>query len=86
MEDLYFLVVVRPAIAGEIEKRYFALNANKNKKRGSGMLKEFREFAMRGNVVDMAVGIIIGAAFGTIVRSLVSDILMPPYRPSGGKC
>ena len=42
------------------------------------MLKEFKEFAMRGNVVDMAVGIIIGAAFGTIVNSLVSDIMMPP--------
>ncbi len=43
-----------------------------------GMIKEFRDFAMRGNVVDMAVGIIIGAAFGTIVTSLVSDIIMPP--------
>jgi large conductance mechanosensitive channel len=42
------------------------------------MLKEFKEFAMRGNVVDMAVGIIIGAAFGTIIKSLVADILMPP--------
>jgi len=42
------------------------------------MLKEFKEFAVRGNVVDMAVGIIIGAAFGTIVNSLVADILMPP--------
>ncbi len=42
------------------------------------MLKEFKEFAMRGNVVDMAVGIIIGAAFGTIVNSLVADVLMPP--------
>jgi large conductance mechanosensitive channel len=42
------------------------------------MIKEFKEFAMRGNVVDMAVGIIIGAAFGTIVTSLVADILMPP--------
>ncbi len=42
------------------------------------MLKEFREFAMRGNVVDMAVGIIIGAAFGSIVSSLVADIIMPP--------
>lgn len=42
------------------------------------MLKDFREFAMRGNVVDVAVGIIIGAAFGTIVRSLVDDVLMPP--------
>ena len=43
-----------------------------------GMLKEFREFAMRGNVVDMAVGIIIGAAFGSIVTSLVNDVVMPP--------
>lgn len=42
------------------------------------MFKEFKEFAMRGNVVDMAVGIIIGAAFGTIVSSLVSDVIMPP--------
>lgn len=42
------------------------------------MLKEFKEFAMRGSVVDMAVGIIIGAAFGTIVKSLVSDVIMPP--------
>ena len=42
------------------------------------MLKEFREFAMRGNVVDMAVGIIIGAAFGAIVKSVVDDVIMPP--------
>lgn len=42
------------------------------------MLKEFKDFALRGNVIDMAVGIIIGAAFGTIVRSLVDDIIMPP--------
>jgi len=42
------------------------------------MLKEFKEFAMRGNVVDMAVGIIIGAAFGKIVNSLVQDVIMPP--------
>ncbi len=42
------------------------------------MLKEFREFAMKGNVLDMAVGIIIGTAFGKIVSSLVSDIIMPP--------
>jgi len=41
-------------------------------------VKEFRDFAMRGNVVDMAVGIIIGAAFGTIVKSLVDDVIMPP--------
>jgi large conductance mechanosensitive channel len=43
-----------------------------------GFLKEFREFALRGNVVDMAVGIIIGAAFGKIVSSLVADVIMPP--------
>ena len=42
------------------------------------MLNEFKKFAMRGNVVDMAVGIIIGAAFGKIVTSLVNDVIMPP--------
>ena len=42
------------------------------------MLKEFKEFAMRGNVMDMAVGIIIGASFGKIVTSLVNDVVMPP--------
>jgi large conductance mechanosensitive channel len=45
--------------------------------RGERVFKEFREFAMRGNVVDLAVGVIIGAAFGTIVTSLVTDIIMP---------
>ncbi len=43
-----------------------------------GMIKEFKEFAMRGNVVDMAVGIVIGAAFGKIVSSFVADVIMPP--------
>jgi large conductance mechanosensitive channel len=43
-----------------------------------GMLKEFREFAVKGNAVDMAVGIVIGAAFGKIVTSLVNDVIMPP--------
>jgi large conductance mechanosensitive channel len=42
------------------------------------MFKDFKEFAMRGNVVDMAIGIVIGAAFGTIVKSFVDDVLMPP--------
>ncbi len=42
------------------------------------MFKDFKEFALRGNVLDMAVGIIIGAAFGAIVQSLVVDIIMPP--------
>ncbi len=45
--------------------------------RGARMLKEFREFAMKGNVVDLAVGVIIGAAFGAIVASLVGDVIMP---------
>jgi large conductance mechanosensitive channel len=43
------------------------------------MFKEFKEFAMKGNVMDMAVGIIIGAAFGKIISSLVTDVLMPPF-------
>ena len=43
-----------------------------------GLIKEFKEFAMRGNVVDLAVGVIIGAAFGKIVTSLVNDVVMPP--------
>ena len=43
-----------------------------------GMLKEFKDFAMRGNVIDMAIGIVIGAAFGKIVSSFVADILTPP--------
>ena len=43
-----------------------------------GMVKEFKEFAMKGNMMDMAVGIIIGAAFGKIVSSVVADVLMPP--------
>lgn len=49
------------------------------------MLKEFKEFAMRGNVLDMAVGIIIGAAFGRIITSLVNDIIMPPIGVVLGK-
>jgi large conductance mechanosensitive channel len=49
------------------------------------MFKEFKEFAARGNVMDMAVGIIIGAAFGKIVNSLVNDILMPPIGQLTGK-
>jgi large conductance mechanosensitive channel len=49
------------------------------------MLKEFKEFAMKGNVLDMAIGIIIGAAFGKIISSMVSDILMPPIGMLMGK-
>jgi large conductance mechanosensitive channel len=49
------------------------------------MLKEFKEFAMRGNVLDMAIGVIIGGAFGKIVSSMVSDVLMPPIGLLMGK-
>ena len=49
------------------------------------MLKEFREFAMRGNVIDLAVGLVIGAAFGKIVTSFVNDVLMPPLGVLLGK-
>jgi large conductance mechanosensitive channel len=49
-----------------------------------GLLKEFKEFAMRGNVVDLAVGVVIGAAFGKIVTSMVNDILMPPIGKAMG--
>ncbi|WP_308592262.1 large conductance mechanosensitive channel protein MscL, partial [uncultured Megasphaera sp.] len=43
------------------------------------IIKEFKEFAMRGNVLDMAVGVVVGGAFGKIVTSLVNDIIMPPF-------
>lgn len=49
-----------------------------------GMIKEFKEFALRGNVVDLAVGVIIGAAFGKIVTSLVNDVIMPPISKATG--
>ncbi|MBX3305262.1 MAG: large-conductance mechanosensitive channel protein MscL [Nitrospira sp.] len=49
------------------------------------MLKEFKEFAMKGNVLDMAIGVIIGGAFGKIVSSMVSDVLMPPIGLMMGK-
>ncbi len=49
------------------------------------MLKEFKEFALRGNVLDMAIGIIIGAAFGKIITSFVNDVLMPPIGLAIGK-
>lgn len=50
-----------------------------------GMMKEFRDFAMRGNVIDMAVGIVIGAAFGTIVKTLVDKVIMPPIGMALGR-
>jgi len=49
-----------------------------------GMLKEFREFAIKGNVVDLAIGVVIGAAFGRIVESLVGDMIMPIFGAIGG--
>ena len=49
-----------------------------------GFVKEFKEFAMRGNVVDLAIGVIIGAAFGKVVTSMVSDIIMPPIGKAMG--
>ncbi len=54
-------------------------------RRGSGLLQEFRDFAMKGNVMDLAVGIIIGGAFGTVVKSFVSDVIMPPIGMLLGK-
>src|SRR6266849_1787833 len=54
-----------------------AVPVREAEEKGLRMLKEFREFAMKGNVVDLAVGVIIGAAFGSIVSSLVGDIIMP---------
>jgi large conductance mechanosensitive channel len=55
-----------------------ARQAASRRKKERAMLREFKEFAMRGNVLDMAIGLIIGAAFGSIVTSLVNDLLMPP--------
>lgn len=52
-------------------------NVKNVRERGSSFLKEFRDFAMKGNVIDMAVGVVIGTAFGKIVSSLVSDVIMP---------
>jgi large conductance mechanosensitive channel len=57
---------------------------HKAEEKGSQMLKEFRDFAMKGNVVDLAVAVIIGAAFGAIVTSLVADIIMPLIGAIGG--
>ncbi len=63
-----------PRIKGEVLAEFAEVRVKNSKK----VLHEFREFAIKGNVVDMAVGIIIGASFGTIAKSLVDDIIMPP--------
>ena len=55
-----------------------AENLKRFGQQSQGLVKEFKEFAAKGNVVDLAVGVIIGAAFGKIVSSLVADVLMPP--------
>jgi hypothetical protein len=62
-----------PSGKGGIKVNYLNM-----RKEATYMFKEFKEFAVKGNVMDMAVGIIIGAAFGTIVKSLVDDVIMPP--------
>jgi large conductance mechanosensitive channel len=62
----------------EQQKHFFRAKPTYSILGGNNMFKEFKEFVMRGNVVDMAVGIIIGVAFGKIVSSFVNDILMPP--------
>jgi large conductance mechanosensitive channel len=61
-----------------------AIPVRETEEKGLQMLKEFRDFAMKGNVVDLAVGVIIGAAFGSIVTSLVNDIIMPLIGAIGG--
>jgi large conductance mechanosensitive channel len=70
-----------PARHWTAQRRAHPFDKNRKREMAKGdstMLKEFKEFAMKGNVMDMAVGIIIGAAFGRIVTSLVNDIIMPP--------
>ena len=62
----------------KIEAPRVSMTPRQIRQEAGSMLKEFKEFAMRGNVIDMAVGIIIGGAFGTIVKSLVDDVIMPP--------
>ena len=57
----------------------------KDFEKGLNFFKEFKKFAMRGNVIDLAIGVVIGAAFGKIVTSLVNDIFMPPLSPLLGK-
>ena len=61
-----------------LEPKHGELEADAEDQEARARLKEFKEFVLRGNVMDMAVGIIIGAAFSTIVKSLVDDIIMPP--------
>jgi large conductance mechanosensitive channel len=67
-----------PALARTADRFQHRNHRGRTDAEDNDMLKEFKEFALKGNVLDMAVGIIIGAAFGVIVSSLVDDIIMPP--------
>jgi len=64
--------------ATESRKRQAIDDQNKTRRKDKKMLKEFKEFALKGSVLDLAIGVIIGAAFGKIITSLVNDIIMPP--------
>src|SRR5262245_5695 len=71
--------ILRPTLgSGVVQRCRFCSETCREEACMAGFLKEFREFAVKGNVVDLAVGIIIGAAFGTIVTSLVNDVITPP--------
>jgi large conductance mechanosensitive channel len=65
-------------VSATLDRRYHAIGARLWSAREAGMVKEFRDFIARGNVIDLAVGVIIGAAFGKIVTTLVEGVLMPP--------
>lgn len=62
------------------------MDGKESRKEETKMLQDFKAFIMRGNVIDMAVGIMIGMAFGAVVRSLVNDVIMPPIGPRLGRC
>ena len=62
------------------------MDGKENRKEQTKMLQDFKAFIMRGNVIDMAVGIVIGMAFGAVARSLVNDVIMPPIGPRLGRC
>jgi large conductance mechanosensitive channel len=70
---------------GKIVPDKLAPHLDEGFKRGAGFMREFKKFAMRGNVIDLAIGVIIGAAFGKIVNSIVNDIVLQPLGPLLGK-
>ena len=71
-------IVSIPGNESKVRRWHIGIASIASSRRTMGFVKEFKEFAVKGNVVDMAVGIIIGAAFGKIVSSLVADVIMPP--------